>query len=217
MTTIETKPLRAARYCRVSRADQNLDLQMDETADLIERRGWQLTATFTDQGVSGIKDKRPGLDALLTAARKRRFDVLVLYRSDRLFRSLKHMVATLDELTALGIGFVSVSEVFDSTTPQGTLLLHLVSAFSQFERAVLIERVRSGLAAARRRNVKLGRPKVAIDQAKVVQLRADGLSLRAIAEQVGVSLGTVQRVVKEAVQNTPPISPNPTPVIPAVC
>ncbi len=200
------KKVRAARYLRVSRADQCLDLQEDETADLVERRGWQLTATFSDEGVSGSKDKRPGLDAMLAQARKRSFDVLVVYRSDRLFRSLKHMVNVLDELAALGISFVSVTEVFDSTTPQGQLLLHLVSAFSEFERAVLIERVRSGLAAARRRNVRLGRPKVGFDREKALQLRAQGLSYREVAQQVGVSLATIQRLVKEGVSNTPPIS-----------
>ena len=207
MTT--TKPLRAARYCRVSRSDQCIDLQLDETADLIERRGWELVATFADEGVSGMKAKRPGLDQLMAAARKRSFDVLIVYRADRLFRSLRHMLATLDELTALGIGFTSVSEIFDSTTPQGTLLLHLCAAFSQFERAVLIDRVRSGLAAARKRHVRLGRPKVAFDHEKALRLRAQGLSYREVAEQVGVSLATIQRLVKATVSNTPAIPAPP--------
>ena len=206
MTANTTKPMRAARYHRVSRSDQALDLQEDETAELVERRGWQLVATFSDQGISGTKDKRPGLDLLLAQARKRAFDVLVVYRSDRLFRSLKHMVVTLGELTSLGIGFVSVTEVFDSTTPQGTLLLHLVSAFSEFERGVLVERVKSGLAAARRRGAKLGRPTVTFDRQKALQLRAQGLSFREVAKQLGVGLGTVQRALKGGVPNTPAFS-----------
>lgn len=217
MTTNTTKTIRAARYLRVSRTDQVLDLQDDETAELVERRGWQLTATFSDQGVSGTKDKRPGLDLLLAQARKRAFDVLVVYRSDRLFRSLKHMVVTLDELTSLGIGFVSATEVFDSTTPQGKLLLHLVSAFGEFERGVLIERVRSGLAAARRRGAKLGRPKLTLDREKALQLRGEGLSFREIAEQLGVGLGTVQRAVKVAVPNTPAFSTEAEAQVPATC
>lgn len=201
-----TKLIRAARYLRVSRADQVLDLQDDETRDLITYRGWELTATFSDHGISGTKDKRPGLDLLLAEARKKKFDVLVVYRADRLFRSMKHMVVTLSELTGLGIGFTSATEIFDTTTPQGTLLLHLVSAFSEFERGVLIQRVKSGLMAARKRGVKFGRPRVAFDREKALQLRAEGLSFREVALQLGVGVGTVQRGVKPAVPNTPAFS-----------
>lgn len=182
-----------ARYLRVSRTDQKTDLQGDETADFIDRRGWTLVDTFTDEGISGSRDRRPGLDAMMKAARRRRFDILVVWRSDRLFRSLKHMVNTLEELTALGIDFVSVTEPFDTTTPQGRLLLHLVSAFAEFERQVLIDRVRSGLAAARRRGRIGGRPKVRVDIDKAVKLRAVGKTIPQVAKELGVSVATVKR------------------------
>jgi len=93
--------VRAAAYHRVSRSDQNPQLQQDEVGEMIARRGWQLADNYTDEGISGSRDRRPALDRLLGDARRRRFDILVVWRSDRLFRSLKHMVVTLDELALL--------------------------------------------------------------------------------------------------------------------
>jgi DNA invertase Pin-like site-specific DNA recombinase len=185
----------AARYLRVSRADQNPNLQADETLQLIERRGWQLVETYLDHGVSGSKGSRPELDRMLAHARKHRFDTLVVYRADRLFRSLKHMVVTLDELAALSIDFTSATENFDTTNPQGRLLLHLVSAFAEFERGVLIQRVRSGLDAAVRRGTKLGRPRARVDLDRARLLQGRGMSLRAIARELGIGTGTVQRAL----------------------
>lgn len=187
---------RAARYVRVSRADQRSSLQLDETGELISRRGWQLVDTYIDEGVSGSKRSRPSLNRLLTSAKRRQFDVLVVWRADRLFRSLKHMVVTLDEVAALGIDFVSVTEPFDTTTPQGRLLLHLVAAMAEFERELIRERTRAGLAAARRRGVRLGRPKVDVDIDEVALLRSKGKSIRQIAKVLGVSASSVHRAMK---------------------
>jgi DNA invertase Pin-like site-specific DNA recombinase len=168
-------------------------MQRDETTELMKRRGWRLHAEFSDHGISGSHDRRPGFRAMMEAARKRKFDVLVVYRSDRLFRSLRELIVTLDELTALGCKFVSVHEPFDTTTPSGMLLMQLLGAFAQFERSVLIERTRSGLEAARRRGVKLGRRKVDVDLAKARQLRALGQSWRDVARAMGVKVATLHR------------------------
>ena len=111
--------LRAARYLRVSRVDQAVHLQADETAELIQRRGWRLLDTYEDHGVSGSRDRRPELDRLMGDLRRRRFDILVVWRSDRMFRSLRNMVVMLDEVSSRGIAFVSVTEPFD-TTPAGS-------------------------------------------------------------------------------------------------
>ncbi len=145
---------RAARYIRVSRSDQAPGLQLDETLDFIERRGWRLDETYQDHGVSGSKINRPALGKLLKDAKRKRFDVLVVWRSDRLFRSTRHMVNTLAELDAWGIHFVSVTEPFDTTTPQGRLLFTVVSAFAEFERDLLIERTKSGMQAAQKRGAQ---------------------------------------------------------------
>lgn len=190
---------RAARYLRVSRSDQRPGLQADETGDLIDRRGWHLADTFLDQGVSGAKGSRPELDRMMAAARRRSFDVLVVWRSDRLFRSLRHMVAALEELAALGIEYVSVTEPFDTTTPQGRLLIHLVSAFAEFERGILQERTRAGLAAAKRRGVRLGRPPAHIDMFKAKGMRAQGKSLRTVARHFGIGASTLHRLLAEDV------------------
>jgi len=187
--------IRAAAYHRVSRSDQNPQLQQDEVAELVERRGWQLAKSYTDEGVSGSRDRRPELDKMLTDARRRRFDLLVVWRADRLFRSLRHMVTTLDELAALGIGFVSVTEPFDTSTPSGRLLLHLVSAMAEFERSILIERTRAGLAAAVRRGVKVGRPRAPVDVNRARELRAAGRTYRQVAAELGVGAATLHRAL----------------------
>jgi DNA invertase Pin-like site-specific DNA recombinase len=192
------KARRAVRYLRVSRTDQNPNLQADETGRLIAGRGWELVDTFLDQGFSGSKDRRPDLDRMLAAARRGLFDVLVVWRSDRLFRSLKHMVTALDELAALGIDFVSVTESFDTTTPQGRLLLHLVSAFGEFERNVLIERTKAGLEAARRRGAQIGRPRVRVDVERALALRAQGRSIRQTAKALGIGAATLHRALADA-------------------
>lgn len=185
--------LRVARYLRVSRVDQNPALQDDETADLIARRGWKLTDTYTDHGISGSREKRPELDRLLRDARRGRFNFVCVWKADRLFRSLRAMVNTLDEWSALGIGFVSATEAFDTTTPQGKLLMHLTSAFAEFERNLIIERTKAGIAAAKRRNIHCGRPKLRLDDEHLRELRADGMSIKKIAKSLGVGPSTVQR------------------------
>ena len=185
--------LRAARYLRVSRVDQRADLQDDETEELVKRRGWKLVDTYEDHGVSGSRDRRPELDRLMGDLRRRRFDVLVVWRSDRAFRSLRHMVVLLDELGSRNVSFVSVTEPFDTSTPSGKLLLHMVSAMAEFERGILQERTRAGLAAARRRGARLGRPRARLDEDHVRELRAGGMSVREIASSMGVGSSTIQR------------------------
>lgn len=125
--------MKAAIYARVSTVDQEPENQLQELRRYVAARGWTATE-FVDHGVSGAKDRRPALDALLRDAKRRRFDSLVCWRLDRLGRNLKHLVTLLDELQALGIGFVTLNEGIDTTTPAGRLQLHVLSAISQFER-----------------------------------------------------------------------------------
>ena len=195
---------RAALYTRVSTADQSTALQHDEAARMVAARGWELAATFEDVGVSGAKGRRPGLDALLDSARKRRFDVLVVWRADRLFRSVHHMVATLADLSALGVDFVSCTEPFDTSTPTGRLLFHLCAAFAQFERDVIIERTVAGVAAARRRGKRLGRPRRYVDVERARELLAEGRSQRSVAAELGVGFGTLQRALAVDPQSSAP-------------
>lgn len=202
--TVPENHLRAACYIRVSRADQRPALQSDETTELVSRRGWDLVDTFVDEGMSGAASRRPGLDRMIAAARRREFDVLVVWRSDRLFRSLHHMVNVLAELAALGVEFASVTEPFDTTTPQGRLLMHMVSAFAEFERGVLIERTRAGLAAARRRGIRIGRPPANVNLQEVIRLRTAGKSVREVARALGVGSTTIHRALKADLERSVP-------------
>jgi DNA invertase Pin-like site-specific DNA recombinase len=122
-------------------------------------RGWT-GVEFIDKGVSGGKDRRPALDKMVTDAKRRRFDVVVCWRLDRLGRSLKHLISLLDDLQALGVAFVSLAEGIDATTPDGKLQMHILGAIAEFERGRLRERVLAGLARARRAGKRLGRPDV---------------------------------------------------------
>ena len=150
-------PTHAAIYARVSTFDQEPENQLQELRRYVEARGWA-AAEFVDRGISGSKDRRPALDALLKDAKRRRFDVVVCWRLDRLGRNLRHLVTVIEDLNALGIAFVSLGEGFDCTTPAGRLQLHVLAALAEFERARIQERVRAGLARARAQGVKLGRP-----------------------------------------------------------
>ena len=152
-----TSRLRAAIYARVSTLDQEPENQLADLRQYVTARGW-VPFEYVDHGVSGAKEHRPALDRLIQDARRRRIDVLVCWRLDRLGRNLKHLVTLLDELQALGVAFVSLNEGIDCTTPAGRLQLHILAALAEFKRARIAERVKAGLARARTNGTRLGRP-----------------------------------------------------------
>lgn len=179
--------MKAALYGRVSTFDQEPENQFAELRRYVAARGWT-PAEYVDRGVSGAKDRRPALDELLRDARRRRFDVLVVWRLDRLGRNLRHLITLLDELQALGIAFVSLNEGIDATTPAGKLQMHILGAIAEFERARIAERVKAGLQRARAQGKRLGRPRKA--PATVV---VPGGSVREAARAWGVSKTTAAR------------------------
>jgi DNA invertase Pin-like site-specific DNA recombinase len=182
--------VKAAIYARVSTLDQEPENQLMELRRYVAARGWTATE-YVDKGVSGAKDRRPALDQMLADAKRRRFDVLVCWRLDRLGRNLRHLILLLDELTALGIGFVTLGEGIDTTSPSGRLVLHVLGAIAEFERERLRERVLAGLQRARTQGRRLGRPKAAppIERLQTVA----GLSNRAAAKRLGVARSTIER------------------------
>jgi DNA invertase Pin-like site-specific DNA recombinase len=194
--------VKVATYARVSTLNgQDPEMQTRELREYCERRGWEIAEQFTDVGISGSKDSRPGLNRLLADARRRKFDAVLVYRYDRFARSLRQLVNALGEFEALGIHFISLHEGVDTSTPNGRLVFGIFASIAEFERELIRPRVRSGLAAARSRGKKLGRPKVQIHARKVAELREAGLSWPQIAEQLGVGLGTVYRVHQRLSKN----------------
>ncbi len=179
--------MRAAIYARVSTFDQEPENQLAEIRRYVAARGWT-AEEYVDRGVSGAKDRRPALDRLLIDARRRRFDVAVVWRLDRLGRNLRHLITLLEELQALGIAFVSLNEGIDATTPAGKLQMHILGAIAEFERARIAERVKAGLQRARAQGKRLGRPRK-VPTTVVVP----GGSVREAARMWNVSKSTAAR------------------------
>lgn len=182
--------MRVGLYARVSTGTQNCTNQLIELRQYCTARGWTATE-YTDEGVSGTKDRRPALDSLLADARRRRFDVVVCWRLDRLGRNLKHLVTLIDELQALGVAFVSLNEGIDCTTAAGKLQLHILAALSEFERERIRERVMAGLHRARAEGKQLGRPKAVLPVQQLAE--SAHLSLTDAAVALQVSRATIKR------------------------
>jgi len=199
----ETKN-RVGIYARVSTTNgQDPTLQTNELREFAERRGWELVGAFVDSGVSGSKDRRPQLDALMELARARKVDVILTWKLDRWGRSLKHLVNSLAELESLGVAFVALRDNLDLSTPSGRLMFHVIGAMAEFERSLIQERVRAGLRNAVAKGKRLGRPRAVVDAAQVAALREAGLSWAKIAERLDVGEGTVYRAAHASAKNLP--------------
>ena len=149
-----------------------------------------------DTGISGAKDRRPELDRLMADAHKPRFGLVAVWKFDRFARSVSHLLRALDTFRVLGIEFVSPSESLDTATPAGRMVFTVLGAVAELERSLIAERVRAGLRNARAKGKRLGRPRVAVDAARVAQLRASGLSWPKIARESAVSVGTAYQAAK---------------------
>ena len=191
---------RVALYVRVSTDHQSVKNQEIELQVVAERNGWQVVNVYRDQGVSGAKgrDKRPGLDKLLQAVARKEFDLVAAWSVDRLGRSLIDLVGILQEFHAKRVDLYLHQQGIDTTTPAGKAMFQMMGVFAEFERSMIHERVMAGLARARAEGTQLGRPaKVAGNAAMVKALRAAraaGKSIRVIAREQGVGIGTVSRL-----------------------
>ncbi len=195
--------MRAAIYARVSTrvGSQNPDMELRELRDYCQRRGWEIAGEYVDVGITGAREQRPELERLLAECNKRRVDAVVVYRYDRFARSLQQLVNALEEFRALGIEFVSLHEGVDTSTPNGRLVFGIFASIAEFERELICERVRSGLATARAHGKRIGRPRKVVDGAKIARLRASGASWRTIARRLGVSVGTAYNVAQSRSKN----------------
>jgi len=189
---------RIAVYARVSTSDQSTESQLLDLRRYVRERGWDIFREYCDEGISGTKDSRPDLNELMNDARKRRFDVVLVWRFDRFARSTKHLILALEEFKNLGIDFVSYQENIDTSSPLGSAIFTIISAVAQLERDIIAERVKSGLRRARENGKQLGRPRASVDTEKIHWLRSKGLSLRAIAKETGVSRTTVSDVLSSS-------------------
>ena len=197
------KPKRVALYFRVSTSEQTTRNQRRELHAVAERHGWDVVATYEDAGVSGSKgrEERPGFDQLMKAVARREIDMVAAWSVDRLGRSLTDLLAFLTDLHAKGVDLFLHQQGLDTSTPSGRAMFQMLGVFAEFERAMIRERVMTGLARARSEGKQLGRRPVEQSNAKKVKtvlvLRSQGLGIRRIAREAGLGVGTVLRLVGE--------------------
>ena len=184
-------------YARVSTTDQNCEMQFRELREYCQRRGWTISKEYVDTGWSGAKVSRPQFDLVMAGARMRRFDCTLVWKLDRWGRSVSNCLATIQELRQLGVRWMAVTQNLDTdgNNPTARLILHILASVAQLEREMIRERVKAGMKAAKRRGVGCGRPKVKVDRARALKLRKSGASLREIAKQLEISVGSVHSLL----------------------
>ena len=187
---------RAALYLRVSTLDQHPETQLYDLRQMAQQRGYQIVEEYRDT-ISGARARRPGLDALMRDARRRRFDVVLVWASDRIARSVRHFLEVLDELNHLSIEFVSFREQIDTGGPLGRAVVVIIGAIAELERNLIIERVRAGMRRARLEGRHIGRPSLELDPAAILRDRQRGQSLGQLARSYRVSRTTIHRVLRE--------------------
>jgi len=193
--------MRVALYLRVSTSEQTTDNQRLELERVAERRGWEIAGVYEDAGISGAngRDKRPALDRLLKDATRGGFDIMAAWSVDRLGRSLQDLLASMEELRGVGVDLYLHQQAMDTSTPSGKALFQMCGVFAEFERAILQERIKAGLARAKASGKRLGRRPVGAEkEAEIRSLRVQGLGMQRIARTAGVGVSVVQRVLKDA-------------------
>src|ERR1035437_9688316 len=208
-----TKPaLRAALYARISMLNhgQDPEVQLGELREYCQRRGFAIAHEYVDRGISGSREKRPALDKLIADCRKRLVDAVVVYRYDRFARSLRQLVNALEEFRSLGIDFISIHEGVDTSTPNGRLVFGIFASIAEFERELIRDRVRSGLAAAKAKGKRMRRTRVAVDLRRIASLRREGRSWAEITRETGISKGTAQRGQASSLPKTPAAQTSPS-------
>lgn len=194
---MELSHVKVGLYLRVStKRDQTTENQRIELERVALQRGWEVVQVFED-AISGSKgrDKRPGFDALLKAAQRREIDMIAAWSVDRLGRSLSHLVSFLGDIQAVGCDLYLHVQGLDTSTPSGRAMYGMLSVFSEFERAMVVERVHAGLARAKAKGVKLGRRPISkAVEVRIMELRAEGMGMIRIGKTLGIGTGTVQRV-----------------------
>lgn len=191
---IDMTTKRVAIYLRVSTQDQNTDLQKSDLLMFTKSKGWVVTEIYEDKA-TGTNANRSNLKRMLCDSRDGRLDVIICWKLDRLFRSLKDLIITLQEMSDLGVEFVALKDNIDLTTSAGRLMTHILGAFAEFEASIIRSRVNAGLAEAKRKGVKLGRRKSRPSEL-IRELKSKGYTYRRIAELSDCSISTVHEELK---------------------
>jgi DNA invertase Pin-like site-specific DNA recombinase len=188
---------KAAVYVRVSTVDQHPETQLLDLRQFAAQKGFQLVQEYIDHGICGARARRPALDKMMEDARRRKFDVLMVWSCDRLARSTKHLLQVLDELNGFGIQFLSQREAIDTEGPLGRAIIVIVSAMAELERCTIIERVRSGMRRAKSEGRRIGRAPLQVNRVLLLRNREGGMSLNQLAKAHGISKASVCRVLRE--------------------
>jgi len=198
---------RVALYCRVSTVEQHVENQLIQLRDLSAKRGYQIVGEYIDR-ISGVKSRRPGLEALMKDSRRGKFDLVFVAGFDRIARSLRDFLQILDELESMGVEFASAREAIDTSGPMGRLILTLIGSMSALERDLLKSRVRQGIQRRRLMGLPVGRqPRKDIDREAIVADRLGGMSLTNVAEKHRCSRASVVRWVRDARQQGLTVQP----------
>ena len=184
---------KAAIYVRVSTFDQHPEMQERELIEYVKRRGWALHKVYCDKGISGATEKRPALDELMADCRRKKIDVVAVWKFDRFCRSLRQLLSALELFRALGVGFVSCTEAIDTQLPHGEMLFQIIGAIAPWERSLIAERVKAGLQHARSQGKKLGRPSLReLTPDEIAKLRSERkrkqTPFRELAKRFGISV-----------------------------
>lgn len=200
---------RAAIYARVSTVDQTCEPQLHDLRQYVAARGWEDGEEFVDHGVSGARDRRPALDRLMVAVKTRKVDIVVVAAFDRVGRSVRHLVETLELFRHYAVEFISLREQIDTGSPLGHAVFTIIAAIAELERSLIAERVKAGLRNARKNGKRLGRPRVQVDHRRLEDAVRRGLSIREAAKELRISAssyGRIRRVLRvpmTAVPKTP--------------
>lgn len=190
---------RVAVYCRCSTSSQTLDIQINDLTRYANAREFTIVEIFKDTGVSGVKNTRPALDEMMKLVRKKKVDIVLIWKLDRLGRNVSGLLNMIEEFEALNIALISYKETLDFSSPIGRVMATVLSALTAFERDTLRERVIAGLENAKKNGVILGRPKKSLDIELVKSMRADGMSYREISFKLKVSSGLIHKRLNESI------------------
>ena len=199
-STVMSKPKRVALYARVSTHEKGQDpeTQLRQLREYADRRGFERVGEYVDVG-SGRSEERAEYKRLLQDARRRRLDVVLVWRYDRFARSTQALIGGLKEFQALGVDFISYQENVDTTTPQGEMVYGFLASIAQFESALISERVKAGMARAKAEGKRVSRPRIPqATQREIASLHAGGVSINQISKQLGVSYGTAWNYAKRS-------------------